>query len=75
MENEIISLKEDLDWENKFAYEISAFEKAHRTYAEYLLEKGISLKDIEKLIRLIPKSKRDRFDENITEKLCKRYLN
>lgn len=67
MENEISNLKNELDWNNYFAYSITAFEKTHRTYAEYLMNKGLSLLDIEKLIKQIPAKNRGRFDEKVIE--------
>ena len=73
MENEIERLKSTLNWENNFAYGISAFEKVHRTYAEYLLKKGLSLKEIERLIKLIPVEKKGRFDDKIIEAIYQRH--
>lgn len=67
MENEVTFLRKELDWENKFAYGISAFEKTHRTYAEYLLNKGVFLQEAQKLIKLIPYENRGRFNENVIE--------
>ena len=69
MENEVFHLKERLNWKNNFAYGISAFEKTHRTYAEYLLNKGLSLKEIQKLIKLIPYENRGRFNEDVIAKI------
>lgn len=70
MENEINVLKTSLNWENDFAYGITAFEKMHRTYAEYLLNKDdISLTDIQRLITLIPSENRGRFNEEVIEKI------
>lgn len=72
MENEIMILKNNLNWENNFAYGITAFEKTHRTYAEYLLNKGFSLSRIQKLIKLIPKEERGRFNESVIAQICKK---
>ena len=70
MENEISVLKKNLNWDNSFAYGISAFEKTHRTYAEHLLNKdGTSLADIQKLIKLIPSENRGRFSEDVIEQI------
>lgn len=70
MENEINVLKESLNWENDFAYGITAFEKTHRTYAEHLLNKeNSSLFDIQKMIELIPSENRGRFNEDVIEKI------
>ena len=73
MENEIEKLKGTLNWKNNFAYGISAFEKVHRTYAEYLLKKGLSLKEIERLIKLIPVEKKGRFDDKIIETIYQKH--
>ena len=70
MENEIKKLKEKLNWDNNFAFAISAFEKAHRTYAEYLTNKGFSLQEIESLIKLIPFENKGRFNESVIEAIC-----
>lgn len=70
MENEIIVLKKSLNWDNNFAYGISAFEKTHRTYAEHLLNKdGTSLADIQKLIKSLPVENRGRFNEDVIEQI------
>ncbi len=73
MENEIEKLKGTLNWKNNFAYGISAFEKVHRTYAEYLLKKGLSLKEIERLIKLIPVEKKGGFDDKIIETIYQKH--
>ena len=70
MENEIKKLKEKLNWDNNFAFAISAFEKAHWTYAEYLTNKGFSLQEIESLIKLIPFENKGRFNESVIEAIC-----
>ena len=69
MENEIMQLKKELNWENDFAFGISAFEKVHRTYAEYLMNKGLSLQEIQCMIKLIPYENKGRFNESIIEKI------
>ena len=69
MENEIMQLKKELKWENEFAFGISAFEKIHRTYAEYLMNKGISLQEIQRMIRLIPFENKGRFNESIIDEI------
>lgn len=65
MEDEIQKLKKELNWENDFSYSISAFERTHRTYAEYLLKKGLSLDEIQKLIQLIPDENKGRFNQEV----------
>lgn len=75
MENEVTFLRKALDWENKFAYGISAFEKTHRSYAEYLLNKGVLLQEAQKLIKLIPYENRGRFNEDVIETIYQDNLN
>lgn len=74
MENEILYLSKELDWKNNFVYGISAFEKTHRTYAEYLLSKRVPLKEVQKLIKLIPYENRGRFSESVIESIYQNNL-
>lgn len=74
MENEIMYLKNGINWENEFAYSITALENTHRTYAEYLLCKQIPLYEIEKLIKLIPYENRGRFNESVIESIYQSNL-
>lgn len=69
MEKEIPTLMETLDWHNHFAYSISAFEKTHRSYAEYLINKGVNLSKVQELIELIPSENRGRFNEKVIEQI------
>lgn len=71
MENEINNLSKTLNWDQDFAYAISAFEKLHRTYAEYFMDKGFDLKTINKLIKQIPDKNKGRYNEDIAEILIK----
>ena len=75
MEKVILPLSQTLNWSFEFAYSISAFEKVHRTYAEYLLNKGYSLNLIENIIKEVPKHKKGRFDEEVINKICEQYSN
>ena len=70
LKNQFLPLKDTLNWEKDFAYCISAFEKVHRTYAEYLLSKGIPLQDIEKFIKMIPNENKSRFNEKVISEIC-----
>lgn len=70
IENEISCLKRSLDWENNFAYGITAFEKAHRTYAEYLLNEGMNMTNVQKIVQSIPKEHRGRFNEDVIRSIC-----
>ncbi len=70
LEEQIPELKKSLDWKKDFAYCISAFEKSHRTYAEYLLSREFSLADIERFIKMLPGERRGRFNETIISEIC-----
>lgn len=73
IESYIEKLKSDFDWNLDFRYSISAFEKSHRSYAEYLIKHNMCYRDSEKIIKLIPKENKGRYDkqviENITNKI------
>ena len=69
MENEVLNFKKIYDWKPDFSYSISAFEKTHRTYAEYLKNKKIGYEQIEKYIKEIPLEHRVRYNEKIIENI------
>ena len=73
IESYIEKLKSDFDWNLDFRYSISAFEKSHRSYAEYLIKHNMCYRDSEKIIKLIPEENTGRYDkqviENITNKI------
>lgn len=69
LENEIKNFKKIYKWEHDFSYSISAFEKTHRSYAEFLKNKDAELQKIEKIIKRIPYENRIRYNENIIKKL------
>lgn len=74
MENEIEKMRKKYNWNFNFKYSISAFEKTHRTYAEYLIEHNINLNDAEKIIKMIPSNKKRRFDLKVISDLCEKYF-
>lgn len=65
LESVIRKFKEEYDWSQDFSYSISAFEKVHRTYAEFLKNKNTNYQDIEKIIKAIPDQNKDRFNEEV----------
>lgn len=65
LESVIRKFKEEYDWSQDFSYSISAFEKVHRTYAEFLKNKNINYQAIEKIIKAIPDESKDRFNEEV----------
>lgn len=73
IENELKELSNHLHWSFDFAYSISAFEKVHRTYAEYLASKNYPLMLIDSILKEIPQSKKGRFDLNFIRALCQKY--
>ena len=71
LENEISLFKIIYNWNQDFSYSISAFEKVHRSYAEYLKNKKVGYEVIEKLIKKIPINDKTRYNEKIIEKILK----
>lgn len=69
LENEISSFKKEYNWNQDFSYSISAFEKTHRSYAEYLKSKQIGYSNIEKIIKKIPIENKVRYNEKIIENI------
>lgn len=74
MEKVIPDFKNKYDWDEHFAYSISAFLKVHRSYAEYLKEKGVCYKYIDVMIKKIPTKYKDRYNEKIIENIYSEYL-
>lgn len=74
MENEMFKLKKHLNWENDFAYSMTAFRRMHRTYAEYLIDKNLSYLEIEKILNMIPEKEKGRFNEKIVKKCYEKYI-
>lgn len=69
IESYIEKVKNDFDWDVDFRYSISAFEKSHRSYAEYLINHNVRYKDAEKIIKLIPEENKGRYNKQVIEKL------
>ncbi len=74
IENDIKNLSKDYNWDLNFIYSISAFEKVHRTYAEYLIDKNTNFIDAQKIIKMIPEENKGRYNQNIIEKLYKKHF-
>ena len=74
MENEILRLKKHLNWEEDFAYSMTAFRRMHRTYAEYLLDKNLSYLQMEKILNSIPEENKGRFNEKIIKEYYEKYM-
>ena len=73
IENEMKEIRKQYNWDNDFRYSISAFEKVHRTYAEYLIKNNIGLEDSCNIIRELPLKYRGRYNESIIDKITKNY--
>lgn len=72
----ITSIKKKTPWGYSIAYSLSAKNKAHRTYAEYLLQKGkITIADINSIMKKIESSKKSCFDEKYAEQLYHDHMN
>ena len=73
IEKVIPKYKLKYNWDIDFRYSISAFNNAHRTYGEYLLNKGVSFNDADNIIKLIPNDKKDRYNESIIDDIYNKY--
>lgn len=72
----VSSIKRKSPWGYSIAYSLSAKNKAHRTYAEYLLQKGkITIADINTIMKQIKCSKKSCFDEKYAEQLYREHMN
>lgn len=69
IETVIKNYKDEYKWGHDFSYSISAFLKAHRSYAEYLKNKNIGYYDIDRIIKMIPDAYKDRYNLELIEKL------
>lgn len=70
----IMEIKKRISWGYSTAYALSAQHKLHRTYAEYLLEKGkLRTKQINQILSMIEPEHRTKFDKDYIETLYKNY--
>ena len=74
LENEMKELKEKYNWVNDFRYSISAFEKVHRSYAEFLIKNDINYEDSCNIIRELPLKNKGRYSEEIISNIKKDYF-
>jgi 4-hydroxy 2-oxovalerate aldolase len=76
IDNPISEIKKSIPWGYMPAYAITAFNKLHRSYAEYLMEKSdLTLKDIDIILNKIKSNKdRENFNKSIIEKLYNEFL-
>jgi 4-hydroxy 2-oxovalerate aldolase len=76
IDNPISDIKKLTPWGYRPEYAITAFNKTHRSYAEYLIEKSnLTLKDIDMILNEI-KSREDQenYNELVIEKLYNEFL-
>lgn len=72
----IIHIREEYKWGYEIPYYISACNKCHPNYAVYLMNKQtLTMKDIEKIISLIPKEERIIYNKTLIEDLYLNYQN
>lgn len=76
IDDPISNIKKQIPWGYIPAYSITGFNKTHRSYAEYLLEKpNLSLKDINTILSKIQsKEDREEFNELIVETLYNEFI-
>jgi 4-hydroxy 2-oxovalerate aldolase len=76
IDNPISDIKKSIPWGYMPAYAITAFNKMHRSYAEYLMEKpNLTLKDIDIILNKIESNKdQENFNETVIEKLYNEFL-
>jgi 4-hydroxy 2-oxovalerate aldolase len=71
IEEYILPIRKKYSWGYSPAYFLSAKQKAHRSYAEYLLSRGRSLPEIEAVSNAIAVDKRIKFDKNYADALLR----
>ncbi len=75
-DNVIGEIMKKIPWGYSPEYAITAFKRMHRTYAEYLKEKGnLSLKDIEVILeKIIDKDDRENFNQRLVDDLYSSHV-
>lgn len=72
----IIHIREKYNWGYEIPYYIAACNKCHPNYAVYLMNKQtLTMKDIEKIVSLIPKDERILYNKSLIESLYLNYQN
>lgn len=70
----ISAIRRQYQWGYTLPYHIAAINICHPNYAQYLLKcKNLTMKDIEKIIQMIPGVYRILYDENLVESLYLQY--
>ena len=73
IDNDIAPIKESISWGYSPAYFLSAKYGVHRSYSEYLLDKGYKLEMIEALLRCIKPEYSGKFNKNYLESIIDNY--
>lgn len=70
----IAAIRKDFEWGYSVPYHIAASNVCHPNYAAYLINKQtLTMKDIEKIIQLIPKEYKILYDQQLIEGLYAQY--
>lgn len=76
IDEHIVRIKSQYPWGYATAYSLSARYKVHRTYAEYLMDKGrLKTKQINQILAMIEENKKTRYDKQYIENLYIKYQN
>lgn len=70
----IAAIRKEFEWGYSVPYHIAASNVCHPNYAAYLINKQtLTMKDIEKIIQLIPKEYKILYDQKLIERLYAQY--
>lgn len=72
----IVDIKKKIPWGYSTEYALSAQHRVHRTFAEYLINKGtLKTKQINQILSMIEEDRKTRWDKEYIEKLYIEYQN
>lgn len=74
MEDEILKFKKQYNWDINYIYSLASFEKIHRSYAEFLINKNVSIEQSELLLKKIPENKKGRYNEKLILEIYNKYV-
>ena len=66
----IKSIKDEYGWGYSVPYFLTAINKCHPNYADYLMKHNFSFKEMNTLLKTIPDNDKLEFDKNTIERLC-----
>lgn len=73
--DDIIPIREKMTWGYSPAYFLSARQRVHRSYSEYLLERGFTLNQIETLLGCIKPEQARKFNKSYIDSIIKETFN